>query len=425
MSGTNHVAGGIVFTGIFCSFWDVNIFSDWRLLMVTGLFALLPDIDHTRSILGKAVYPVAKWMDRRFGHRTITHSLIVFLGLTFLISFLETVYAGAYHLTLIFFFAYLSHLIFDMMTRQGVPLFYPFKRNACVIPGNPELRLKSGDLKVETSILVVFIIIGITCKPLFANGFWTSYNRSFGTLKHLYSEFKNSDDLLSVQYSYKSAGRATTGTGLLVDAQEGKAVLFQEDRFVLLNDAMQKIINVLPDHTNKPYKIVELFFIDISPDSLRKLISNKPLLTFKLQSLGKMSYVKDKKLTIGQEADLEYVYNPRINFIDDSLKTDVQHQIRLHNYDLETLDRERKKQEQERETLNDSIRVLTRQYDKADMYTQEVITRKLQTLKQQREVFVVKVGEEGRHKLEIEHLESQINTVRKTTCSGYISYLLL
>jgi len=212
---------------------------------------------------------------------------------------------------------------------------------------------------------------------------------------------------------------------VLVNAQEGKAVLFEKDRFVVLDDAKQKIINVVPDHTNKKCKIVELFFIDISPDSLRNLISNKPLLTFKLQSVSKISYVKENKLNVGREADLEYVYNPRINFIDDSLKIDVEHQIRLHNYELQTLDRERKKQEHERESLNDSIRLLTRQYDQADIYTQEVITRKLQTLKQRRESFVVKVGEEGRHKLEIEHLESQMNTVKKSSCSGYISYLQL
>jgi inner membrane protein len=44
MSGTNHVAGGIVFTGIFCSFWNVNVLSSPLLLSLTALFSLLPGV---------------------------------------------------------------------------------------------------------------------------------------------------------------------------------------------------------------------------------------------------------------------------------------------------------------------------------------------------------------------------------------------
>jgi membrane-bound metal-dependent hydrolase YbcI (DUF457 family) len=46
--------------------------------VVAGLSigALLPDVDTTASGLGKFVKPVSSLIERKFGHRTITHSLL-------------------------------------------------------------------------------------------------------------------------------------------------------------------------------------------------------------------------------------------------------------------------------------------------------------------------------------------------------------
>jgi hypothetical protein len=62
------------FTGLFCSFFSINIFANPVFISVTILGSLLPDIDHTKSWIGKSVYPIAKWLSRNYGH-TITHSI--------------------------------------------------------------------------------------------------------------------------------------------------------------------------------------------------------------------------------------------------------------------------------------------------------------------------------------------------------------
>src|SRR5690606_26210527 len=81
MSGPNHIVGGVVFTGLYLSMWDKNIYGQPHFLFFTAFFAVLPDIDHTRSLIGKTFYPVAKFLDRKFGHRTITHSLLCYIAL--------------------------------------------------------------------------------------------------------------------------------------------------------------------------------------------------------------------------------------------------------------------------------------------------------------------------------------------------------
>lgn len=92
MQGFNHIADGITFTGIFASFHDVNVFEKPEYLGVTVVFALLPDIDHTRSIIGKAVYPLARCLSVKFGHRTITHSLVFYLAVLLLVRAVELLY---------------------------------------------------------------------------------------------------------------------------------------------------------------------------------------------------------------------------------------------------------------------------------------------------------------------------------------------
>jgi len=69
MTAPNHIVGGIAITGISLSFWDINIFSNSIYLTLCIFSSLLPDIDHTKSIIGKMFYPLAKYLDTKFGHK--------------------------------------------------------------------------------------------------------------------------------------------------------------------------------------------------------------------------------------------------------------------------------------------------------------------------------------------------------------------
>ncbi|MEM6338394.1 MAG: metal-dependent hydrolase, partial [Pseudomonadota bacterium] len=178
MTQSNHIAGGTVFTGIFASLWDINVFSDINLLLICWFSSILPDIDHTKSTIGKIFYPVAKYLDKKFGHRTITHS-IIFAVSTWLI--IKVILPPSF--ALVYILGICSHLIFDMMTVQGVPLLYPFKKNPCVIPGNPEARIRSGNIRAELTAFVLFIVCGVFCYPLMSNGFWMTFNRTLGSKK--------------------------------------------------------------------------------------------------------------------------------------------------------------------------------------------------------------------------------------------------
>ncbi len=76
MTAPNHIIGGIVITGLFGSFLKLNILANPIFNASTILGSLIPDIDYTKSTIGKIFRPISKYLNRRFGHRTVTHSIL-------------------------------------------------------------------------------------------------------------------------------------------------------------------------------------------------------------------------------------------------------------------------------------------------------------------------------------------------------------
>jgi inner membrane protein len=186
----------------------------------------------------------------------------------------------------VFLLAYSSHIIFDMMTVQGVPLFYPYNKAPCVIPSDPKLRLRSNNPRSEIAVFGFFIISGIFLQPLMADGFWTSYNRLFGTMTHLQSEFEKADDVLDVTYRYREATTEFTGSGLAIECTGTYTDLWNPDtgweRLDASPTSPRTILEVLSVHTGRKFELVRNSFVAISPDSLDRLIRNNILYNIQL-----------------------------------------------------------------------------------------------------------------------------------------------
>jgi inner membrane protein len=279
MTVYNHVAGGIVFTGTFCSLFDINIFGSKTALFVCIIGAILPDIDHTKSLIGKIFYPLSKAIYRNFGHRTITHSLLIFSILSLIFGVFEGFFSPNPHLYLIFIFAYFSHLVLDMITVAGVPLFYPFFKNRCVIPANPKLRLHTGNMRSEGVLLFIFSILTFTFQPLFANGFWSTYNQNFGTISHINREFSRSNQVLELDYVFQYFGEVFAGTGLILESSRYQIRVLNNDNLIVINKDENTQIQSLEFHQKDSiYAVQKHNFVSISPDSLASYFSKNYVL---------------------------------------------------------------------------------------------------------------------------------------------------
>ena len=293
MTFPNHIAGGTVFTGFFASIlFGLNILSSPAMLVTTLIASVLPDCDHTRSPIGKLLYPISKFLNRRFGHRTITHSIPALIVLTLLVSFFEKTYFGSYQVSIVFSLAYWSHLLFDMCTLQGVPLLYPFMKNPFVLIGNPEARIRVGDYRREAVAFCVFLAWGVSLYSLglFENGFWTTYNRAFATLEHLHSEFRRSTDLLKVDYVYLEGTAEISGMGYCIESSSSKAALLTGEgrvgvgKWKLLDNGKMNVKKVYPTHTGKRFDIQHFEFVSIPVDSLNCLLFDKTILSLEVQA---------------------------------------------------------------------------------------------------------------------------------------------
>jgi inner membrane protein len=236
MNAATHITGGFVLAGTLCSFTDVNVFEKPEYIAACVFFSLLPDIDSTKSLLGKIFYPFAWIINRKFGHRTLTHSLIFLLFVSMVM--LSLYWFGVFptsDIVKISVFALISHFVFDMITISGIPLLYPWFKNPCVIPGNVNFRFKGGDFKSEFLVCVVCGILCFTMQPLFAQGFWTSYNRQFGTVRHVDRENQNTEFYVVCDFDYILNSQRFIGEAIVIESKQNELILFDRSRVFTLH----------------------------------------------------------------------------------------------------------------------------------------------------------------------------------------------
>jgi inner membrane protein len=101
----------------------------------------LPDLDTSTSTIGQILFPIANWIENRYPHRSITHSLIATVAIGLLCTPIYFYYDWKAWLCLP-----LGHLIScfsDVFTKQGVQLFWPHPA-WCISVSNPNRRLQTG-----------------------------------------------------------------------------------------------------------------------------------------------------------------------------------------------------------------------------------------------------------------------------------------
>lgn len=216
MLAPTHSVFGIFLTLIILAVFGVQQSLHWSILLCAIIGSLSPDIDHPKAIIGRMFFFISKPLDRHFGHRTITHSLLGWIICTFLFAlslflvwhlylFLASTTLGQYlpfhtdwnrpftqglikRWIAAFSIGYLSHIILDMFNPRGSQLFWPNKGRD-VIPGNPEFRPESGS---QAEIFIFFLLFGLMTLsfPLSKHGISTSLHWLLATPESAIEEFK-------------------------------------------------------------------------------------------------------------------------------------------------------------------------------------------------------------------------------------------
>ncbi len=84
--------------------------------------AAFPDIDQYKSKIGRKFGIISRLINFIFGHRGIIHSLVFLIPLTIVIWIIFK------NLYIPFLLGFLSHLILDGLTLQGINFLYPVSK---------------------------------------------------------------------------------------------------------------------------------------------------------------------------------------------------------------------------------------------------------------------------------------------------------
>jgi inner membrane protein len=128
----------------------------------------LPDLDTSTSTIGQILFPISNWIENRYPHRSVTHSLIATIAIALLSA------------PLYFYFDWktwfclpLGHLIScfsDVFTKQGVQLFWPHPA-WCISVSNPNRRINTGGtgeywvLAVAAAVLAIALNLSSSGGP--------------------------------------------------------------------------------------------------------------------------------------------------------------------------------------------------------------------------------------------------------------------
>lgn len=202
MKGRTHAGMGIL---TFLSIYKLipGGFSLFGMIIVV-FSSILPDIDHPKSIINKYVLPfknkmtkvtlygcigiILLWYDYLYLHKPIvralgiifiiiaisshrswlTHSLIGMSMFSFIAGYIGNIYNIRY-LIYYFMIGYGMHLICDMFTNRGVPLFYPFRKKKVKFPFTYNTNSKIGSaieqlLMIGGLLFTIYKIPGIFYK---------------------------------------------------------------------------------------------------------------------------------------------------------------------------------------------------------------------------------------------------------------------
>jgi inner membrane protein len=269
-------------------------------LVTAAIGSQLPDLDTTKSITGRVLYPIAAFIEARYPHRTITHSFlstgfVAVLGIPLWLSFGWQYWAA---LVLGQFMGWFS----DAFTKSGVAAFFPNPARL-VIPGNPKARLESHS-PAEYWVLSLAVLATVISVNLMGNGgISESFARSF---------FSDSATAAQMFHKYGSTQQVIVEVkGLNVRTSQAVA-----GQFVVI-EATDSDVIAESQTTGKLFKIGTAPDVQIQPTAVKT-------------QLGKSITVQAQEVNLSEISVRDWIARlPQNSYISGSLLLDEMAEVRL------------------------------------------------------------------------------------------------
>ena len=276
MTAPTHITFGLLTVAGSFSLFSLPLHRNLPAILCAIIGSVLPDVDSPKSYIGRVLPYASIPIERQWGHRTITHSVLCLLALSVMIWPLLIWQPACYAAVLL---GYMSHIVADCATKSGVPLFYPHPA-ACVFPGSAKYRIKTRSIG-EGYLLIGFLLMLLIFIPiLHMGGIWQSFRYLMATPSAAYADYRSADTetILTFEGRWRHTREHVRGEGVILNA---RPAMF----WIIYNGQVQTCGEhgaILPDkvrvqETDRP---VQIQMLQLKDETWSELIEQIPESSF-------------------------------------------------------------------------------------------------------------------------------------------------
>jgi len=237
MMAVTHAAISAAAVGLSLSTVDPGV------LAIAIAASQIPDIDTSTSLIGQILWPISRWIEKRYPHRSVTHSLIFTVGLALISIALWWCYQIDVKMAIALPLGHLVACFSDTFTKAGVQLFWPSPL-WCVFGLNPKRRLTTGGtgeywvLAIAAAVLIAAINLSGTGGPTALVG--TSLGLRSNAIETYQQSSASNHIYANVTGTFAADSSTADGKYFIVAADGSEFILFKKKQVFKTNQ------NVIP-----------------------------------------------------------------------------------------------------------------------------------------------------------------------------------
>jgi inner membrane protein len=238
MTSPTHISFSL-FTLAFASIGQGMEFN-YENAIICALGSLSPDLDNSKSWLGRLFPFISKPVENKFSHRTLTHSLLAIVFIWSIAVLVKILFFTGNFNPLAFAIGYTSHILIDCASVQGVKILYPFSMRNAVFPFDtqqPEAYRIIVGSKADVALGFVFVFLTI---PFAYISFKThtkivrEFQRDINSAVRSYNELsKNFLCWARLEGINTTTGDKLKGDYLIISAEKQNMLLIKEGSLTL------------------------------------------------------------------------------------------------------------------------------------------------------------------------------------------------
>jgi len=243
-------------------------------------------------------------LERRWGHRTVTHCLLALLAVGAVATPLAFCRGACFAALLIGFG---SHLVADCGTKSGAPLFFPSPA-ICVFPAGDRFRIRTGSLLGEGLLLAVVLILLAALMPVSRiGGIWRASRYLIATPRTAWADYREArtEAVLQFEGRWQDTRQPVAGEAVVLDATQ--------DWFLIVFQGATRIYgdlgDIIPDRsrvreTGRPIRVDTL---QIQAQTLEKIldrVAGGSFLSGRLENGSAFRLDLDERLSQGRHTGI-------------------------------------------------------------------------------------------------------------------------